>query len=115
MVNILRAETSMSQDFYHQKTKEEKERKLGDPSLKRDSNQHSQFFFYSVCETIGTAATPGLLCQPQVRVKMIVEKQMECRLAGGNPSSRRKPAPAPLLPITKSYMTRPRLEPGPPR
>jgi hypothetical protein len=38
--------------------------------------------FYLVCEAIGTAATPGLLCQPQVTVKMIVEKQMECRLAG---------------------------------
>jgi hypothetical protein len=36
-----------------------------------------------VCEAIGTAATPGLLCQPRVIVKMIVEKQMECRLAGG--------------------------------
>jgi hypothetical protein len=35
------------------------------------------FFF----EAIGTAATPGLLCQPPVIVKMIVEKQMECRLA----------------------------------
>jgi hypothetical protein len=32
------------------------------------------------CEAIGTAATPGLLCQPRVIVKMIVEKQMECRL-----------------------------------
>jgi hypothetical protein len=32
-----------------------------------------------VCETIGTAAIPGLLCQPRVIVKMIVEKQMECR------------------------------------
>jgi hypothetical protein len=31
-----------------------------------------------VCEAIGTAATPGLLCQPRVIVKMmIVEKQME--------------------------------------
>jgi hypothetical protein len=39
-------------------------------------------FFYFVCEAIGTAATPGLLCQPRVIVKMIVEKQMECRLAG---------------------------------
>jgi hypothetical protein len=39
-------------------------------------------FFYLVCEAIGTAATPVLLCQPRVRVKMIVEKQMECRLAG---------------------------------
>jgi Na+/melibiose symporter-like transporter len=44
------------------------------------------FFFFFVyildCEAIDTAATPGLLCQPQVIVKMIVEKQMECRLAG---------------------------------
>jgi hypothetical protein len=40
------------------------------------------FFYYLVCEAIGTAATPGLLCQPRVIVKMIVEKQMECRLAG---------------------------------
>jgi hypothetical protein len=35
-----------------------------------------------VCEAIGTAATPGLLCQPRVLVKMTVEKQIECRLAG---------------------------------
>jgi hypothetical protein len=35
-----------------------------------------------VSEAIGTAATPGLLGQPRVREKMIVEKQMECRLAG---------------------------------
>jgi hypothetical protein len=40
------------------------------------------FFFILVCEAIGTAATPDLLCQPRVIVKMIVEKQMECRLAG---------------------------------
>jgi hypothetical protein len=40
------------------------------------------YFIYLVCEAIGTAATPGLLCQPRVIVKMIVEKQMECRLAG---------------------------------
>jgi hypothetical protein len=39
-------------------------------------------FFYLVCEAIGTAAAPGLLCQPRVIVKMIVEKQMECRLVG---------------------------------
>jgi hypothetical protein len=39
------------------------------------------FFYYLVCETIGTAVTPGLLCQPRVIVKMIVE-EMECRLAG---------------------------------
>jgi hypothetical protein len=42
----------------------------------------THFFFHLVCEAIGTAATPGLLCQPRVIVKMIVEKQMECRLAG---------------------------------
>jgi hypothetical protein len=35
-------------------------------------------FYYLVCEAIGT----GLLCQPRVIVKMIVEKQMQCRLAG---------------------------------
>jgi hypothetical protein len=40
------------------------------------------FHYYLVCEAIGTAATPGLLCQPRVIVKMIVEKQMECRLGG---------------------------------
>jgi hypothetical protein len=40
------------------------------------------FFLILVCEAIGTAATPGQLCQPRVIVKMIVEKQMECRLAG---------------------------------
>jgi hypothetical protein len=40
------------------------------------------FLFYLVCEAIGTEATPGLLCQPRVIVKMIVEKQTECRLAG---------------------------------
>jgi hypothetical protein len=39
-------------------------------------------YFYLVCEPIGTAATPGLLCQPRVIVKKIVEKQMECILAG---------------------------------
>jgi hypothetical protein len=39
-------------------------------------------FFYLVCEAIDTAATPGLLWQPRVLVKMIVEKQMECKLAG---------------------------------
>jgi hypothetical protein len=38
--------------------------------------------FYVVCEAVGNAATPGLLCQPRVIMRMIVEKQMECRLAG---------------------------------
>jgi hypothetical protein len=43
---------------------------------------HIFFFYYLVYEAIGTAATLGLLCQPRVLVKMIVEKEMECRLAG---------------------------------
>jgi hypothetical protein len=47
-----------------------------------DDYYHVFLFFYLVCEAIGTAATPGLLCQPRVIGKMIVEKQMECRLAG---------------------------------
>jgi hypothetical protein len=40
------------------------------------------FFSSSSYETIGTAATPGLLCQPRVIMKMIVGSMMECRLAG---------------------------------
>jgi hypothetical protein len=40
------------------------------------------YYYYLVCEAIGTAATSGLLCQPRVIMKMIMEKQMECRLAG---------------------------------
>jgi hypothetical protein len=39
-------------------------------------------------------------------VKMIVEKQMECRLAEETEV---------LLSITKSHITRPGFEPGPPR
>jgi hypothetical protein len=46
------------------------------------SQKTVHFFLILDCEAIGTAATPGLLCQPRVIVKMIVEKQMECRLAG---------------------------------
>jgi hypothetical protein len=47
------------------------------------------FFFFFIfliiwfVRLLAPAATPGLLCQPRVIVKMIVEKQMECRLAGG--------------------------------
>jgi hypothetical protein len=35
------------------------------------------YYYYLVYEAIGTAATPGLLCQPRVIVKMIVEKLVE--------------------------------------
>jgi hypothetical protein len=45
-----------------------------------------------------------------VIVKMIVEKQIECRLAGET-----EVLLGENLPITKSHMTRPGFEPGPPR
>jgi hypothetical protein len=48
-------------------------------------------------------------------VKMIVEKQMECRLTGETEVLGEKTCPAPLLSITKSHMTKPGFEPGPPR
>jgi hypothetical protein len=72
------------------------------------------FFFNSGFEAISTAATPGLLCQPRVIVKMIVEKQMECTLAwetevlGEN-------LPQSHFDHHKSHMTRPGFEPGPQR
>jgi hypothetical protein len=53
------------------------------------------------------------LCQPRVIMKMIMKKQMECRLAGetevlgGNLPQRQ------FLSITKSHMTRPGFEPRP--
>jgi hypothetical protein len=47
-----------------------------------EPSDYFYYFFYNlVCEAIGTAATLGLLWQPRVIMKMIVEKQMECRLA----------------------------------
>jgi hypothetical protein len=48
----------------------------------RQNIPQTKFFLILVCEAIGTAATPGILCQPRVIVKMIMQKQMECRLAG---------------------------------
>jgi hypothetical protein len=47
-----------------------------------EASDYFFYYYYLVCEDIGTAATPDQLCQPRVIVKMIVEKQMECRLAG---------------------------------
>jgi hypothetical protein len=43
-------------------------------------NSSNLFFLILDYEAISTAAIPGLLCQP--RVIVMVEKQMECRLAG---------------------------------
>jgi hypothetical protein len=52
-------------------------------NVQDQNKENGLFFLILVCEAIGTAATPGLLCQPRVIVKMTVEKQMECsRLAG---------------------------------
>jgi hypothetical protein len=47
--------------------------------LPRSPNYVNLLFIYLVCEAIGTATTPGLLRQPRVIMKMIMEKQMECR------------------------------------
>jgi hypothetical protein len=67
------------------------------------------------CEAIGTAATPGLLCQPWGDSEDDCGEADGMQIGKGNRSSRRKPAPAPLSSITKSHMTRPGFEPGPPR
>jgi hypothetical protein len=53
---------------------------LGPPRW--EAGDYYYYFLIMVYEAVGTAATPGLLCQPRVIVKMIVEKQIECRLAG---------------------------------
>jgi hypothetical protein len=67
----------------------------------------SDYFFYLVCEAIGIAATAGLLCQPRVIVKMIVGKQMECRLARETEVlGENLPQPS-----QNSHMTRPVFEP----
>jgi hypothetical protein len=44
-----------------------------EPTVGNTSYMRTELIFD---EAIGTAATPGLLCQPRVIVKMIVEKQM---------------------------------------
>jgi hypothetical protein len=63
---------------------------------------------------LGTAATTGLLYQPQMIGDDVVEKLMEWRLAGeikvlGKNLSQRH------FVHHKSHMTRPDFEPGPPR
>jgi hypothetical protein len=49
-----------------------------------------------------------------VIAKMIVEKQMECKLAG-KLKFLEKTCPSATLSITKFHMTGPGFEPGPPR
>jgi hypothetical protein len=73
------------------------------------------FFFILDCEAIGTAATPGLLCQPRVIMNMIVEKQMECRLAGKTEVLGENLPQRHFCPSQNTHMTRSGFEPGPPR
>jgi hypothetical protein len=70
------------------------------------------FFFILVCEAIGTAATPGLLCQPRVIVKMIVEKQLECRLAGETEVLGEILPQRPFCPSQNSTRPHPDFNPG---
>jgi hypothetical protein len=43
--------------------------------MTKGKHRELQFFFLILdCEAISTAATPGLLCQPRVIMKLIVEK-----------------------------------------
>jgi hypothetical protein len=63
---------------------------------------------------LGTAATTGLLYQPQMIDDGDCGEIGGMKIGRGNRSTRRKPAPAPLF-HHKSHMTRPGLEPGQPR
>jgi hypothetical protein len=76
---------------------------------------NNNFFYYPVCEAIGTAATPGLLCRPRMIVKMIVEKQMEYRLAGETEVLGENLPQQYFCQSQNPTMTRPRFEPGPPQ
>jgi hypothetical protein len=69
-------------------------------------------YFYLACEAIGTAATPGLLCQPRVTVKMIVEKQMKCRLAGETEVLGENLPPRHFCPAQNPTWPDPGLNPG---
>jgi hypothetical protein len=70
-------------------------------------------YFFIWTETIGTAATPGLLCQPQVIMKMIVESMMECRLAGETEVLRENLPQHQFCP-SQNPTCPPGFEPGPP-
>jgi hypothetical protein len=83
------------------------------PELWHDRWPH--FFFNSWGGTLGTAATTGLLYQHRMIGDGDCGEIGGMKIGRGNRSTRRKPAPALLLSITKSHMTRPGFEPGPPR
>jgi hypothetical protein len=57
------------------------------------------FYFFNLCGgTFGTAATTGLLYQPQMIGDGDCEEIGGMKIGGVNRSTRRKPAPAPLCP-----------------
>jgi hypothetical protein len=70
------------------------------------------FFLLLVGWDFGSAATTGLLYQPQMIRDGDCGEIGGMKIDRGNRSTRRKPAPAPLLSITKSHMTRRGLNPG---
>jgi hypothetical protein len=57
------------------------------------------FFFFNLCGgALGTAATTGLLYQPQMIGDGDCGEIGGMKIGRGNPSTRRKPAPEPLCP-----------------
>jgi hypothetical protein len=73
------------------------------------------FSYWGETDSLGTAATTGLLYQPRMIGDGDCAEIGRMKIGRGNRSTRRKPAPSPLLSITKSHMTRRGFEPGPPR
>jgi hypothetical protein len=69
-------------------------------------------FFYLDCEAIGTAATPGRLCQPRVILMISVEKQMKCRLAGETKVLGENLPQRPFCPSQNPTWADPGLNPG---
>jgi hypothetical protein len=77
-----------------------------------------QVFFIIILSVVrlsplGTAATTGLLYQPQLIDDGDCGAVGGMKIGRGNRSTRRKPAPAPLCP-PQIPLARPGLEPGPP-
>jgi hypothetical protein len=73
-------------------------------------------FCFLICAVGLSVLRPltGLLYQPRMIGDGDCGEIGGMKLSRGNRSTRRKSAPAPLLSITKSRMTRPGFEPGPP-
>jgi hypothetical protein len=79
-------------------------------------SNHVRDVFFNLCGgTLGPAAITGLLYQRRMIGDGDCGEIGGMKIRRGNRSTRRKPAPAPLLSVTKSHMTRPGFEPGPPR